>query len=172
MEDVSRIVRTAIKMETDGIEFYGEAVNKVSHPFGKKMFLSLAKDEQRHLSVLKDILVDLDFSGFEKYFGETPQEKIKAVFDQLKDEMSQRITAQPSELEIIKMAMKVEEGSVEFYESSIEKTANQAARGLLERLVLEEKDHYTILENTYSFLENSGEWFLWEEKGILDGGEM
>ncbi|MFA5354928.1 MAG: ferritin family protein, partial [Thermodesulfovibrionales bacterium] len=39
----------AIKMETDAIGFYREAAEKVLHPVGKKMFLSVAEDEKRHL---------------------------------------------------------------------------------------------------------------------------
>jgi len=27
-----------------------------------------------------------------------------------------------------------------------------------------------LLQNTHSYLKDSGDWFLWEEKGLLDGG--
>jgi hypothetical protein len=40
----------------------------------------------------------------------------------------------------------------------------------LKRLVEEEKEHLQLLQNTHSYLKNSGDWFLWEEKGLLDGG--
>lgn len=65
---------------------------------------------------------------------------------------------------------KVEDESVNFYEDCLKKIADKRAKLLLERLVMEEREHYRILQNTCSFLEDSGEWFLWEEKGILDGG--
>lgn len=170
MKEFSQIIRTAIKMETDGIEFYQKVADKTSHLFGKKMFLSFMKDEERHLSVLKRILAGLDFPDFEKYFGETPGEKIKTVFNQIKDEIKERITANPDEMEALKLGMKMEEESVRLYEGSLEKTTDLKVKMLLERLVLEEKDHYRILENVYSFLEDSGKWFLWEEKSLLDGG--
>jgi len=169
-EDMSQVIRTAIKLETDGIEFYKGAADKTSHPFGKRMFLSLMKDEERHLKILKEVLDDLDFSDFEKYFKETPMQKIKTVFDELKGEMNERIAANPSEMEVLKMGMKVEDESVNFYRDSLEKTTDKGARALLNKLVMEERDHYRILQNTYSYLEDSGKWFLWEEKGILDGG--
>lgn len=170
MEDFSQIIRTAIKMETDGIKFYKKAVDKTSHSFGKKMFLSFMKDEERHLKVLKEILVDLNFSGFEEYFEETPRDKIKTVFDRVKDEINERIAASPDEIKALSVGMKMEEESVGFYESALKKTADPGAKTLLEKLILEEKDHYRILENTHSFLKDSGKWFLWEEKALIDGG--
>ena len=172
MEDVSRAIKTAIKMETDGMKFYKDAADKTSHPFGKKMFLSLSSDEERHLKVLKEVLFDLKFSNFEKYFDSSPAKKIKTVFDELKDELKEKIAASSDEKEVLKMGMKMEDESVKFYRSSLQKTADPGAKALLEKLIKEEREHYTILQNTYSFLDDSGEWFLWEERGILDGGEL
>jgi len=42
-------VELALKMETDAVKFYTEAAEKVSHPVGKKMFLSIAEDEKNHI---------------------------------------------------------------------------------------------------------------------------
>jgi len=170
MEELQQLINTAIKMETDGIEFYQRAADKTSHPFGKEMFLSFRKDEERHLSVLKEILNDLGFSNFGKYFGETPGDRIKTVFEEVRNEIRKRIAASPDEMEALGLGMKMEEESIHFYENALKKVTSLAAKELLERLILEEKDHYRILENTHSFLEDSGGWFLWEEKGLLDGG--
>lgn len=172
MKDVSQVIKTAIKLETDGIEFYGEAAEKSSHPFGKRMFQSLMEDEKRHLRILKEILSDLDFSDFEDYFEVAPKEKIKTIFDELKEEMRERVAANPDEKEVLKAGMKVEDESVNFYEKSAKESSDKEAQAFLERLVMEERDHYRILQNTYSYLQDSGEWFLWEEKGLLDGGEL
>jgi len=38
-----------------------------------------------------------------------------------------------------------------------------------EILKVEEKRHYELLENTHRFLEDTGDWFMWEEHGILEG---
>ena len=157
-------------METDGIKFYRKAADQTSHPLGKEMFLSFRKDEERHLKVLKEILVDLDFSGFEKYFEDTPGEKIKTVFAQVKAEIEERISVSPDEMEALRIGMNMEEESVRFYENALQETENRGAKALLTKLVVEEKDHYRILNDTHSFLKDSGEWFLWEERGLLDGG--
>ena len=170
MENLKQIVKTAIKMEKDGIDFYKKAADKSSHPFGKKMFLSFMKDEERHLNVFKEILADLDFSGFEKYFDKTPREEIKTVFDQMRDDVKKKITASSDELEVLQIGIKMEEESINFYQNWLKEISSDKEKKLLERLVLEEKEHYKILENTHSLLKDSGKWFLWEEKALINGG--
>ena len=170
MKELHKIIETAIKMETDGMESYQRTADRTSHPFGKEMFLSFRKDEERHLRVLKEILSDLSFSNFEKYFGETPRSRIKTGFEEVANETREPVAAGPDEMEALKVGMKIEEKSVHFYQDALKKVTSSTTKKLLERLILEEKDHYRILENTYSFLQDSGDWFLWEEKGLLDGG--
>ncbi len=171
MNNLSQAFRTAIKMEEDGIDFYQKAAKKTSHPFGKKMFLSFAEDEKRHLTVLKEILADLKFSDFSRFFEKkTPREKIKTVFREVKDEIKERIAADPDEVEALKIGMEMESQSSEFYQGALEKTQESNLKVFFRRLIEEEKEHYQLLQNTYSYLKDSGEWFLWEERALLDGG--
>ena len=171
MNTFSKAIRLAIKLEEDGIDFYQKASEKTSHPFGKKMFLSFAEDEKRHLTVLKEILADLKFSDFSRFFEEKrPREKIKTVFGEIKNEIKERIAANPDELEALKIGMDMESKSVEFYQGTLGKTQDSHQKDFFRRLIEEEKEHYQLLQNTYSYLEDSGDWFLWEEKALLDGG--
>jgi len=133
MNNLSKAIKTAIKLEEDGIDFYQKASEKTSHPFGKKMFLSFAEDEKRHLTIL-------------------------------------RIAANSDELEALKIGMDMESKSVEFYQGALEKTQDSHQKAFFNRLIDEEKEHYELLQNTRSYLKDSGEWFLWEEKALLDGG--
>ncbi|MEA1965020.1 MAG: ferritin family protein [Candidatus Aerophobetes bacterium] len=171
MNDFSNVIRTAIKMEEDGIDFYHKAAKKTSHPFGKRMFLSFAEDEKKHLTVLRNILADLKFSDFDRFFGEKkPREKIKTVFREVKSELKERIAANPDELEALKIGMNMESESVEFYKNALKKSWGSQLRAFFKRLIEEEKEHYQLLETTRSYLKDSGDWFLWEERGLLDGG--
>jgi rubrerythrin len=171
MNNFSKAIKTAIKLEDDGIDFYRKASEKTSHPFGKKMFLSFAEDEKRHLTVLKEILADLKFSDFNRFFEEkTPREKIKTVFGEVKNEIKERIATNPDELEALKIGMDMESKSVEFYQGALGKTQDSYQEAFFRRLIEEEKEHYQLLQNTHSYLKDSGDWFLWEEKALLDGG--
>jgi len=171
MNNFSKVIRTAIKMEEDGIDFYQKATEKTTHPSGKKMFLSFAEDEKRHLTVLKDILTDLKFSNLNRFFeGKTPQEKIKTIFGEAKNKIGKRITVSIDEFEALEIGMDMESKSVEFYQGALKKTQGSHQKAFFTRLIEEEKEHYQLLQNTYSYLKDSGDWFLWEEKALLDGG--
>jgi len=170
MDKISKVIRTAIKMEESGIGFYQKAEEKTSYPLAKKMFLSFAEDEKRHLTVLKKILTDLKFSDLDQFFAERPRQKIENIFRKVKNEIKERITANPDELEALKIGIDMELESVQFYQTALEKNEDNLQKAFLRRLVEEEKEHLQMLQNTHSYLKNSGDWFLWEEKALLNGG--
>jgi len=170
MDNISKVIRTAIEMEKNGIDFYHKAEEKTSYPLAKKMFLSFAEDEKRHLIVLRKILTDLKFSDFDQFFGEKPRQKIENIFEEARNEIKERIAANPDELEALEVGMDMELESVEFYQTALEKSEDNHQKAFLRRLVEEENEHLQLLKNTHSYLKNSGDWFLCEEKGLLDGG--
>ena len=170
MNDFSDVIRTAIKMEQAGINFYHEAAQKVYHPFGKKMLLSFVEDEEKHIIALKNILTELKIFDFDRFLKEkTPKEKIKTIFEEVKSGTKRKILAHSNELKVLKVGMEIELKSIEFYQSGLEKTQESHLKDFFKRLVEEEKEHYQMLENTYSYLKDSRDWYLWEEKAILDG---
>jgi len=158
-------IETAIKMETDAITFYGEAAHKTSHPFGKEMFRGFIKDETRHLKMLQDIFkgVDADIELVR------PKDSIKTVFSMLKDEMMQRVKIMDNEMEAVSIALKFEKEGFDFYKDSAAKAESPKEKELFEKLSIEENDHYTILLETQKFLENTGQWYMYEERGIVEG---
>jgi rubrerythrin len=162
---IADAVQTAIKMETDAISFYEEAANKTQHPFGREMFKGFVKDEKRHLVMLLCL-----FKGM-KITEEIvrPKETIKTVFSSLKTQMMERASAVQSEMDALRIALQMEKEGFHFYETAAANALSRQEKELFERLVLEENDHYTILNNTYTFLENTGQWYMYEEQGIIEG---
>ncbi|MBI5187867.1 MAG: ferritin family protein [Nitrospirae bacterium] len=159
-------IEIAIRMETDAINFYREAAEKTKHPVGKKMFLTIAEDEKRHLEMLSQI-----FKGFNIEIKDvSPMKNVKTIFESMKDEMMQRVEATTDELEAFKIAMQMEKEGVEFYKKAALDAQTEKEKSLFERLVKEEEQHYDIFANTYFFLSDTGNWFMWEEHSIVDGG--
>ena len=161
---LSKAIETAIKMETDAMKFYREAVSKTTHPLGKKLFEGFVVDEMRHLKMLQDIMNDLDIEVKVVH----PKQDIKTIFTELKDEMMERVTATSSEKDAVKIALDFERGGYHFYEKAAQESQGKE-KELFEALTIEEKRHYELLENTHRFLEDTGDWFMWEEHGILEG---
>jgi rubrerythrin len=162
---ISDAVQIAIKMETDAITFYDEAARKTTHPFGKEMFSGFIKDEKRHLVMLqclfKGMNIEADFVR--------PKETIKTVFSSLKDQMMERASAARSEMDALKIALQMEKEGFDFYKQSAAKAPSPQEKELFERLAVEENDHYSILNETYEFLDRTGHWYMYEERGIVEG---
>ncbi len=159
-------IEIARKMETDAIKFYTEAAQKTSYPAGKKMFKTIIVDEKRHLEIVTRLLKGLDVHVEDVH----PMHNIKTVFEQMKDEMMNRVEATSDELEAFKIAMQMEKEGIEFYKKLISEAATDKERILFEKLIKEEQQHYDIFANTYNFLQDTGNWFMWDEHSIVDGG--
>lgn len=155
----------AMKMETDAIRFYTEAAQKTKYPAGKKMFLTITEDEKRHLQMVSQIVKGLNVTMKDV----SPMKNVKSVFETMKAEMMHKVEATTDELEAFKIAMEMEKEGVEFYKKTLAGAGKEKEKALLKRLVQEEEQHYDIFANTYQFLADTGNWFLWEERGIVEG---
>ncbi|HHW20484.1 MAG TPA: ferritin family protein [Thermodesulfovibrio thiophilus] len=159
-------VELALKMETDAVKFYTEAAEKVSHPVGKKMFLSIAEDEKNHIKMIEEVLKGLELT----YIEANPVKTMKTIFEEMKDNLMERIQAQTDDLEAFKIAMEMEKEGVEFYKKVFNEVNTEKEKKLFERLIYEEKQHYKIFSETYNFMKDTGNWFMWKEFSIVEGG--
>jgi rubrerythrin len=155
----------ALKMETDAIKFYSEAAKKTNYPAGKKMFETISQDEKRHLEMISQIIKGLQVTAKDV----SPMKNVKTVFESMKNEMLKKAAATTDELEAFKIAMQMEKEGMEFYQKTLAKAKTDKEKALLERLIQEEQQHYAIFSNSYQFLANTGNWFMWEERGIVEG---
>lgn len=156
----------ARNMETDAIDFYSEAARKTAYPAGRKMFEVIIVDEKRHLEMIDKLIAESDIEMEET----RPLENIKTVFEEMKDQMMERVAATDDELEAFKIAMRMEKEGIEFYRKLLGESSNEKEKALLEKLIREEGAHYEIFSNTYSFIQDTGNWFMWEEHSMVDGG--
>ena len=153
------------KMETDAIKFYTEAAEKTRYPAGKKMFLTITEDEKRHLELISQLIKGMNITVDDV----SPMKRVKTVFEALKGEMMQKVAASQDEMDAFKIAMEMEKEGQKFYEKSLADAKTDKEKALFKRLIEEEKQHYAIFSNTYNHLSDTGNWFLWEERGIVEG---
>lgn len=158
-------IEVALKMETDAVKFYKEASEKVSHPVGKKMFLNIAEDEKNHIKMIEEVLKGIDLNIRESH----PIKTVKTIFEEMKDEMMERVKAVSDDLEAFKIAMEMEKEGIEFYKKVKNEVNTDKEKKLFERLILEEEEHHKIFAETYNFLNDTGNWFMWKEFSIVEG---
>jgi rubrerythrin len=87
----------------------------------------------------------------------------------MKDTMMKKVAASKDELDAFKIAMDMEKEGEKFYRTSLAAAKTDKEKALFARLIEEERQHYEIFANTYSHLSDTGNWFLWEERGVIEG---
>jgi len=156
----------ALKMETDAVKFYTEAAQKVSSPAGRKMFLSIAEDEKRHYEMVKALMNGMGITQE----NVNPMKEVMTVFESMKDQMQERIAATKEDSEALGIAMQMEKEGFEFYKKTADEAPDENSKALFNRLVHEEEKHYEMFMNTLNFLNDTGNWFMWEDHSIVEGG--
>lgn len=155
----------ARKMETDAVAFYKEAADKCSSPSGKRIFLSIMEDEKRHIAMIDAIIKGMGAAA-EKM---DPMANVKSVFEAMRAEMSEKFKATDSEKKALTIAMGMEKEGYEYYKKCAAEARDEATRALFQRLYEEEVKHHQIFSNTLNFLDDTGNWFMWEERGVIEG---
>jgi len=84
--------------------------------------------------------------------------------------MMKKVEATKDELEAFNIAMRMEQEGEAFYKKSLAAAKTDKEKALFERLITEEREHYRIFSNTHQFLSDTGNWFMWDEHAIVDGG--
>jgi rubrerythrin len=129
------------------------------------MFLSIAEDEKRHIDLLNKLLKKLDMT-VEKA---SPMKAIQSIFSEMKEAMVSRVAATADEMEAFKVAEEMEKQGRDFYLKAASEAPTPLEKKLFETLAAEEEEHFRVFSNTLEFMTNTKGWFLWDEKGVIEG---
>lgn len=148
MENEAEILGTALKLERKGFTFYTRASQKTENDTGKKMFAQLAKEEEEHIVLLKNMFKDL-----------YPQSSGKDIplFDE-------EISEYSGEVEALKIATGMEKKSIQFYED----WAKGSLESLFTELIEIEKGHLELLQAELDYVQRTGFWFDYFESSLED----
>ena len=158
-------IEMAIKIEQEAVDFYTRCAEKTSNPVGKKMFLSIAEDEKFHIACANKVIQGYEFKPAEV----TPLSAMKKIFEENKETMLQRVASTADELDALGIAMKMEKETIAFYRKAAAQAAGPEEKAFFECLIKDEEEHYAIFNNTHAFLADTGNWFMWDEHGIVEG---
>jgi len=174
MTEMKKAAETALKLELDSIDFYTKAAEKVGNELGRSIFQSLIKDEERHVVAVRKLLEEaapgVAVDEILPARGKTFKSDISTVFSEARKHIDERIAADADDLQALSTAMELERDGYRFYGEAAGNAEDETVEAVYRRLQGEESEHFEFLQNTYQYLENSGDWLLWEEQGLLDGG--
>lgn len=150
----------ALKMEADGKAYYEKLAAETSIPEFKNIFSLLAAAEQAHHDAIQAMKNGIDAVKAESRV----LDHAKNIFMQLL-KMNQTHGTLQFDRDGYQHAIHAEEESIRFYEDSARKENNEEAKKLLQELAEEEKEHLSIVENIYDFVEKPRTFLAWGEFG-------
>ncbi len=140
----NEILKTAIRIEENGIRFYSEAAAATHNSAVKEMFESLAEQEKRHLHDFTALQKEVaSQEARESYPGE--QEEYLRMLANLHvftdtEQFNQVMSRAGNELEVITFAQGVEKDSILFYLEMLD-FIPESNRSMVQKLISQEREH-------------------------------
>ncbi len=165
-------LQIAIRMETDGKEYYLKASQESGNELGKKLLQSLATEEDIHRQKFNGIYRAIrskkawPTTDFQPDGGK----KLRTIFAGATEEMASNAKAPNTELDVVQTAIDMENKTYDFYKSQGGNATYDAERSFYETLAIEEREHRLILLDYYEYLKDPAGWFVKVEHPSLDGG--
>lgn len=154
MTDIKETISAAIQFEEFGAEYYLRFKDLVADKEAKVLMGSLASDEKEHAAMLTRELQALGGSAP----AARPEEVRKGLAEMFPDGVGEGHLGASDAISAIKLGIRTEERSVEFYS----KSGAAAGPGLKEvfgRLERMEREHLRMLQDNLHYLESDGSWF-------------
>jgi rubrerythrin len=141
-ESFEDVIRFAIEKEEEAIDFYTEASSQEKYSGAKKLFEEFAQEEVKHRTLLE---------GFLKGERAIPDYKFEWIPDMKRSDYIVGIKYEKgmSYPEILRLAMKREEGSLALYNILGRKTEDEDLVKVFQMLSQEEAKHKLALETLY-----------------------
>ena len=165
-------LQIAIRMETDGKEYYLKASQESSNELGRKLLESLATEEETHRQKFEEIYRAIrskktwSTTDFQLDGGK----KLRTIFARATEEISPNIKAPNTELYVVQTAIDMEAKTYDFYKSQEGGATYDTEGNFYETLAAEEREHHLILLDYYEYLKDPAGWFVRKEHPSLDGG--
>lgn len=158
IEDIKEAIKTAIQMEKDGHSFYKKAAAQTTSEMGKSIFESLANDELVHLDVFQKMFEDkISKSEWNQLVNSSKKYADMPIFP--KDlKAVEGTNPDTNELDALRMGMDSEKEAIDYY-TTLKENTSQDVQEIINKIIQQEKNHYSILEQEFNHLNKTGFWY-------------
>jgi len=159
------VLREAVRNELDGKAMYLQAAERTQDELGRSMFRSFAGEEEQHVHIIQVQYAEVNGSGEWidiQAARKEPRDPKLILFPQEEREVKEFVPQGMSDLDALKLAMDFEKQAVRMYEQAADDTDDPVAQDFYRGLAEWEGTHYRILDNSYDYLANNGEWYFQE----------
>ncbi len=171
MKPSLKSVEVALENELKEKEFYTKQSHKVTNPVGKKMFETIAQEEEDHYQQLKAIHNNLESTGQwpENISPVIKETDIKEALKEMINSVDGGADSTTDDKQAVQIAIDFERKAYTFYKDLIKKTENPDERKFFEYMAAIEHKHVVSLEDTLLYFEDPSGWLMASEKSLLDG---
>lgn len=161
---IEEAIKTAMEYEIRIRDIYLETMAVIDGEVGKRIFETLAKDEQHHIDYLESRLVQFQKTGAIKHG------KLESAIPNLKnlDQEADKIKSLTAKdflgmkQQMLSKALKVEIETSEFYQK-MAKELPPEARPMFERFLEIENNHIEAVQFELDYMSKTGYWFDFKE---------
>ena len=159
--DLKEALTTAINYEQKVRDHYAKGAEEILGPKGKKVFATLAKEEQGHLSYLGSRLAEWHAHG------KVTSPELPTVLPNVDwiEQARRKVARAPAgtiavqgELELLKIALDLERQTSGFYRHLVD-TLRSEEREMFARFLEIEQGHLAIVQAEIDSLAGNGNWF-------------
>jgi len=147
---IDQVLSIAIQLEQDGIAFYKAASEKAHSKRLRDVLNILADDEVEHKLTFQGMAAEMGFglSGGE-HSSRTSRQAMESLIEAgifpRPEERDTAIASLHSAAQALRFGIKVEKGSVAFYDSAAKASTFQDIRQTFDRIADEEREHVRLL---------------------------
>ena len=165
-----KVLEVAIQMEVDGKKFYLKAAKESGHAMGKKLFESLAAEEDIHRRKFEEIYRALQGKRGWPATDLRPDggKSLRTVFARAIDEGGSTAKAGATELDAVKTAIDMENKTYDYYRTQGQVATYDAEKNFYDALMAQEREHSLVLVDYYEYLKDPAGWFAQKEHPSLD----
>lgn len=161
----------AIQHEHRVRDHYTQGAQEILDPHGKRVFETLAREEQGHVDYLESRLVEWNRTG-RLTTPELPTvlpaiQFVEAAKAKLEKEPTEELAVQ-SEMELLKVALELERTTSAFYQTLVD-TLSGTHKQLFARFLEIEQGHLLIVQAEIDALAGHGHWFDFMEFDLEAG---
>ena len=155
---VKEAIEAAIQMEKDGYAFYQKAAAQTSSDMGQTIFEGIAKDELMHLDVFQKMFEDkISKSEWNQLVNSSKKYADMPIFP--KDlKAVEGTNPDTNELDALRMGMDSEKEAIDYY-TTLKENTSQDVQEIIDEIIQQEKNHYSILEQEFNHLNKTGFWY-------------
>ncbi|MBI4861478.1 MAG: ferritin family protein [Candidatus Riflebacteria bacterium] len=169
--DLQTALKTALDFESNVFETYEAAARESTDPLARKVFVTLAKEEQDHIAYLRSRLDEWQRTGhvqpLELKTVVPSARRIKATLDRLEAGIGAP-ALQTTEVEWLKKALAAERETSGFYRKMVSELPPEG-QNLFARFVEIEEGHLAIVQAQIDSVTGSGCWFDVQEFDLEAG---